>query len=107
MRLIDADTLLGKAIEEKRFVFLHKDMMNHELVIETAYQDLAEFISSAPTIEAEPVRHGRLKHIFTYPRSMSSDCEVICMECGYSKSRVDGEIIRYCQYCGAKMDSEG
>ena len=63
-------------------------------------------IALAPTIEAEPIRHGRPKYIFTQPRSMISDCKVICKECGYTKSRVDGEIIRHCQYCGAKMDGE-
>ena len=61
-------------------------------------------IADIPTIEAKPVVYGRLKHKFTRPHSIPSNCEVTCTACGYTKSRVDGEIIRYCQYCGAKLE---
>ena len=50
MRLIDADALLKKAIQERRFVFTYKDIFNDELVVRTVYKDLAEFIQNAPTI---------------------------------------------------------
>ena len=50
MRPIDADALLKKAIQERRFVFTYKDLLNDELVVRTVYKDLAEFIQNAPTI---------------------------------------------------------
>ena len=54
-RLIDANALLGKAIEEKRFVLIMEDLLRREVIIQTAYKDLADFINSAPTIDAVPV----------------------------------------------------
>lgn len=100
MRLIDADSLLGKAIEEKRFVFLYEDMMNQEFVVETVYCDLAEFISSAPTIEAEPIRHGRWKeHGYKW---QCSSCRILMNIDGTPKEN----LLNYCANCGAKMDLE-
>ena len=54
-RLIDANALLEKAIEEKRFVLHMEDLIRENVVIQTAYQDLADFIDSAPTVDAVPV----------------------------------------------------
>ena len=54
-RLIDANALLGKAIEEKRFVLQMEDLIRREVIIQTAYQDLADFIDSAPTVDSAPV----------------------------------------------------
>lgn len=54
MRLIDADALIEKAIEEKKFVFTRDSIMDDirgEKVCETVYKDLHEFIASAPTVE--------------------------------------------------------
>ena len=77
MLLVDAEALLLKAIEEKRFIFAYEDMLSRELVMETVYHDLAEFILSAPAVDAiEVVRckdckfhgweqdpcHGRVEH---------------------------------------------
>ena len=94
MRPIDADALA------KRIQYLlllgHRDAF-----------DCLDEIDAAPTIDAEPVRHGRLKYRHVNSHHIPSSCKVICMECGYEKSRLDGEIIRYCQYCGAKMDLKG
>lgn len=54
-RLIDANALLEKAIEEKRFVLHMEDLIRKDVVIQTAYHDLADFIDSAPTVDAVPV----------------------------------------------------
>lgn len=62
-RLIDANALLGKAIEEKRFVLKMEDLVRREVIIQTAYKDLADFIDSAPTVDAvEVVRCKDCKH---------------------------------------------
>lgn len=49
-RLIDANALIEKAIEEKRFVLHMEDLIHRDVIIQTAYQDLADFIASAPTV---------------------------------------------------------
>lgn len=73
MRLVDAEVLLLKALEEKRFIFSYTDALNQELVMETVYHDLAEFILSAPVIDAVPVvRCKDCKYL------MFSDCYGEC-----------------------------
>ena len=57
-------------------------------------------ISEAPSVDAEPVRHGRY--------DAGGDCTV----CGYpmpTDDRCDAifpDEIKYCYNCGAKMDAE-
>ena len=76
MRLIDADALLERMKRTNRYFNVKFD------------------IEEAPTIEAEPVRHGQwIEHddgIFT------------CSECGNAESIES----YFCRYCGAKMDRE-
>ena len=64
-------------------------------------QRCIEVLSNAPTIEAEPVRHGKwvlnpsdaLEAMFAKPK---------CSECGFESA--DGGD--YCSNCGARMDEE-
>lgn len=95
MNLIDRDELLKKAIKEKRFVFRMEDLLNEEVIIETVYEDLARFILFTPTIEAEPVRHGRWER--------TSDGAAYCTAC---KRKMNPSQYGYgfCSMCGAKMD---
>ena len=56
-------------------------------------------LSYLPTIEAEPVRHGRWE--FKHPNGWS------CSECGEWGLMIDNRGIcksNYCPNCGAKMD---
>lgn len=85
MRLIDADELLIALPSPEMRV-------------------TKQLIEEAPTIDAEPVKHGRWE----------SCCNLMgeyfkCSECGY-KAEVPtcmGEpIFIYCPNCGAKMDGE-
>ena len=87
MRLIDADALIA---------YIKKRIRN-EMVIAW----LCRIISEVPTIEAEPVRHGR------WVDKMVRDWH--CSECG-KKASFDGYCYddkpNYCPNCGAKMDEE-
>lgn len=79
MRLIDADALINTLNKEK---------------IEFN-EDINYFILYAPTIDAEPVRHGK------WIKSEKSDFEWECSECGYG---LTDNKLTYCYDCGAKMD---
>lgn len=54
-RLIDAEKMLTDALENKRFVFQTEDLLNRQVVFETVYGDLAEFIYSQPVVDAVEV----------------------------------------------------
>ena len=63
---------------------------------------IEEFIDNAPTIDAEPVRHGRWIQNKTLPAYHR------CSICGVThktqKSCNKYLTLRYCSQCGAKMD---
>lgn len=63
-------------------------------------------IVSMPTVDAEPVRHGRWKPMdLTYGRSI-----YYCTNCGESAevpTDMGKPIYMFCPNCGAKMDGEG
>ena len=94
MRLIDADELIEKnAIYSKGFSYVH-----------------TEDIADAPTIEAEPIKHGRWEHYkteITDDDIMGGEHEFKrfrCSICGYD---VGGNSeFHYCPKCGAKMDGK-
>lgn len=56
-------------------------------------------VMSAPTVDAQPVRHGHWVGVDDEP------CEVWeCDMCGYI---YEGDFVyNYCPHCGAKMDGE-
>ena len=75
-------------------------------------------IENAPTVDAEPVRHGRWETVFMseatgYDPTLANYIDtVFCHRCSVCKedARLDefGEemISKYCPNCGAKMDEE-
>ena len=63
-----------------------------------AYDRAARIIDQMPTIEAEPVRHGRLEKSPT-----GNENYKYCSECGGCFYRPSPKVI-YCPYCGAWMD---
>ena len=90
MRLIDADALT-KILQEVLDEHKHEE----DNVVDIAFRLFIGQIAIAPTIEAEPVRHGRW-NIRTYlPRE-----GYYCSEC----RTVEWRTSRFCPYCGAKMD---
>ena len=83
MRLIDADELI-KATQHAGFIRRSE-------------------IEAAPTVDAEPVRHGRwLEKHPTYASAQKSRMSV-CSACGATKGRKSWP---YCPYCGARMDGD-
>lgn len=103
MRPIDADALVAK-------------MKAYDIWHETEYQDgyfdgfsdgIAE-VKEAPTIEAEPVKHGRWVMLEDYCGDEYWKCST-CGEHFYFELNSTAEIsmMKYCANCGAKMDLEG
>lgn len=97
MRLIDADALLESGICAE---YGYND--NGLLLI--PMRDVTNSIRNAPTIDAEPVRHGRWLYN-SYPTvwyGHGEPPEWICSEC---EERAYNTY-DYCPNCGAKMDGE-
>lgn len=87
-RLIDANALGDKIMKMPFYTW--KDCEN--VLFE---------ILSAPTIEAEPMRHGKWLHI--------GGDEWACSACGFvisTDGSWDHPTKKYCEECGAKMDKE-
>ena len=87
MRLIDADAVIPKGtIVTDDVIAIHNAL------------------TKAPTIEAEPVKHGEWvewwppKHMILTGEEMLYRCSVC--DAKYS----DKENMRFCPWCGAKMD---
>ena len=81
MRLIDADALIEEALTEGA----------------CGYIDALQ-IAIAPTVDAVPVRHGRLETNSDRPDSLI--CSVC--KCGFDMWKHDPH--NFCPNCGAKMD---
>lgn len=99
MRLIDADKLLEKT------ECLFKDLNSTEDYMGIGYNhgvgDSMAIIKNAPTIEAEPVKHGRWIN-----DNGLHKCSVRCSNCDEQYIAYPGEF-KYCPNCGMKMDLEG
>ena len=84
MRLIDADELCADRVSNDPVVIAAK---------------------CAPTIDAEPVRHGEW---ILNPCNLYNDATWVCSVCGNEWVLIDGNPhgnqMNYCPNCGAKMD---
>lgn len=68
-------------------------------LVKEAFEMAKAIVDKAPTIEVEPVRHGRWE--FKHPNGWA------CSECGEWGLMIDNRGIcksNYCPNCGAKMD---
>ena len=91
-RLIDADELIRK-IQEKE----GEPDYQHEGESWSVGLIMAEEIAdSAPTIDAEPIRHGKWVK--------NDNGTYSCSECQSWIPNEQHYYARYCLYCGAKMD---
>ena len=98
---IERDAIIGKAIDEKCFVFSTQDVVRDEFVVKTCYKNLAEVVYSIPIADVAPVVHGRW---------IEDRDHLECPECGTRVKRdfafFDIGDWNYCPNCGAKMDEE-
>ncbi len=107
MRLIDADALkevFEENIADCKMQLRHADLFEEDLIYLEAeketYECVVYEIDDTPTIEAEPVRHGRW---------ISDEADILfhCSKCGVQISTSwDYKDLQwnYCPDCGAKMD---
>lgn len=117
MRLIDTDLLKGIPIKGK--LKRNYQTFNLDDAYEEGWFDAIETIEKQPTVEAEPIRHGKWKILaintfkLAYGRK-GYEPVYQCLECGgveESYLRLDEPIMpedadypRYCPHCGALMD---
>lgn len=107
-RYIDADALKELMIETLEHIQKNPKMTGQEMHIIVATIMLCEMIDDAPTIDAEPVRHGR----WIFGELGPVGCDVNCSECGWGAKNVDPVLWfdydghKHCGCCGAKMDEK-
>lgn len=100
MRLIDADL----PMEQMEKLLDHHLMMGN-FSADGAVSDCIEFLKTAPTIDAEPVRHGHWVWGSAWYPPTCSVCNLVPLTPGYV-----GDVNFYeryfnrCPNCGAKMD---
>lgn len=98
MRLIDADAL-KESLKE-----LKAEGNNRRYVqgLQDAIDDyFPQIIDDEPTIDAEPVKHGRWIETNDDKKKRCSECDVIHLIAQYPHGNAN-----YCPNCGAKMDGD-
>ena len=79
------------------------DAMRHRLLCQPprniSINFALEVVSTMPTVNAEPVRHGR----WTWDDEGYYCSECLCHAYGNALECLDGTY-QYCPFCGAKMD---
>ena len=61
---------------------------------------VADAINSAPNADVAPVRHGR----WIVKGYVCGETEYQCSECKETEWRTSASRLKYCPFCGAKMD---
>ena len=91
MRLIDGDRL-EDVIEDECFNYSGESDFN--VGIQNGLLIARDIVQEAPTIDAEPIRHGKW---------ISHGSDFTCSVCDEEQFGIDTGRY-YCQNCGAKMD---
>ena len=89
-RLISADKLRKDVLDLPNCYNGFSDTYDKAMIV--------DLVDEQPTIEAEPIRHGRWKG-----KPIAGYSTVKCSECGYVFMENSGKW-NYCPNCGAKMD---
>lgn len=103
MRLIDADELIEHMFLGTEYDSTVDDGMEKTEAMCKAFKcgwndALASVMDYAPTVDAEPVRHG---HWIAHGKAFMGATIEACSECG---ELLCGYNKAYCPNCGAKMD---
>lgn len=106
MRPIDGDALVKK--------FENMGLGENGLIERIFADGVFAVIENAPTIEAEPVRHGRWEQDYELVQGPEDNSEypyVACNLCGNKEYGLDlndytdyDDLPNYCPNCGARMD---
>ena len=104
MRLIDADELKKKIEEE--VLNLEKNNTFISTYMHSALLWVISLINRATTIESESVRHGEWSYDFRYRGMKFANAMLRCSECGNGSFIREGEMPKFCQHCGAKMNKK-
>ena len=106
MRLIDAEYLLSEIAELKKSPWYNTFITREELKARAEAIEIIEDLC-IKNVEKELATNrpkGKWKYEFLCPPvSCSSSTRVTCTRCGYSRQRIDGEILKYCPNCGEEM----
>ena len=101
MRLIDADLLA---------IYKYKFDIFEEVSPQTAFKEgwnnaIDTIIENAPTVDSEPVVHGRWLDVLMVDDDEGETDGVECSVCGYTDINVywAKTYHRFCPNCGAKM----
>lgn len=98
MRPIDGDALAGVIEDAARRLIDDGYSPQGD-----ALREAAAFIKEFPAIEAEPVRHGRWEK----GGYACGETEWKCSVCGETEWRTSCGRLKFCPFCGAKMDAGG
>lgn len=100
MRLINVDITDSEICDKVQEISTNADV----------YLVVRKVLASFPTVEAEPIKHGKWK-MFKYYIGDSHESCIECSECGAEYNRDDVQRVQdsdncfaYCPNCGAKMD---
>ena len=107
MRLIDADELQKTMYFESFCV--DSDMQRWDSGCWIRYKLFESVLDSIPTIDAEPVRHGKWVYVEDVPledeqTEYDREAWYQCSECDAYDLRLKDSHADYCWSCGAKMD---
>lgn len=105
VRLIDANALMKRVCEKEcgpHFNIVLCDLDDDSTDTRCVFR---EYVRSEPTVEAEPVRHGRWDEIQCFSEHGIEMASYECTSCGYDIERQRGLVPPYCEFCGAKMDA--
>lgn len=81
------------------------DLISRNALIERYSEPCHSFldvIETIPAVDAEPVRHGK----WIKGGYVCGDNEWKCSVCGETEWRGSADWMKFCMYCGAKMDLE-
>lgn len=109
MRLIDADRLIERLRNAAAF-YGHETAGDFDTGRKLGLIEAEEKVAEEPTIEVEPVKHGRwVKHRIekydNYGNYTNAPGLTVCSNCNYSAYGI-AEIYNFCPQCGARMGGE-
>lgn len=104
MYLIDRKTVLEELDRLYNSQTMSKHLNRRDLENVRFGIDLAHYeVSTLPSVDAEPVRHGKWEN---FNDSFSHNSLYICSDCKFTVDVFEKQWFNYCPHCGAKMDGD-